>query len=294
MPVTPHEPGPIAGSSSGPWRLLIVGRRRPPKRCSTAMLQRWPDDAYGLASRPTCAPRTAAIAPAIDDAERLVAAHPDRSAADWFNLAFLRDRDRRSRLAAEAAFRRALALDPKLDRAWYGLGLSLIRLAASTKPPLHFEAQHRAATDEPVTAGTSSPGFTSIASEPEKARRIIAHLKGSSRRWRRSWSGKPGWHEPQATTDSRWAPPRAMTGSRPVDRLQAPGRFPDVVEEVGSNRHAADGKASRVLAQEAEDHRDPAGDLVRRDLRGRLFRPRPDTSTSSAGRSASGSAPRAR
>lgn len=63
---------------------------------------------------------------ALADARRLTAQHPRRSAADWFNLAFLLDKAGYLSEAG-AAFRQALALQPALDRAWYGLGLTLTR-----------------------------------------------------------------------------------------------------------------------------------------------------------------------
>ncbi len=155
--------------------LLVVGQVRGAESVIDALLERWPNDAYGLASRSHLRAQSGRIEPALGDAERLVAAHPERSAADWFNLAFLRD-SMFLHEAAEAAFRRALALDPKLDRAWYGLALTLIK-------------QRR--LDEAVTAlkcntelqPMSPYGWYQLArvhvdrSEPEKARRIIAHLK---------------------------------------------------------------------------------------------------------------------
>ena len=53
--------------------------------------------------------------------------HPRRSAAAWFNLGFLLDEAGRPGEAAPA-FARAVELDARLDRAWYGLALVLIRL----------------------------------------------------------------------------------------------------------------------------------------------------------------------
>ena len=98
--------------------------RRP---CSTRCCERWPDDAYALASRAHLRAQARPARRGLADAQALVAAHPQRSAADWFNLAYLLE-DAGRLAEAEPAFRRALALDPKLDRAWYGLGLVLIRL----------------------------------------------------------------------------------------------------------------------------------------------------------------------
>jgi len=155
--------------------LLTIGRRQSAISVFDAMLQRWPNDAYALASRAHLHAETGASALALADAERLVEQHPDRKAADWFNLGFLRDAmDQHP--AAEAAFRRAVALDPKLDRAWYGLGLSLIRQGRLDDA---VEALKRNTELQPM----SPFGWYQLArvhanrSEPEKARRIIAHLQ---------------------------------------------------------------------------------------------------------------------
>ena len=155
--------------------LLTIGRRQSAISVFDAMLQRWPNDAYALASRAHLHAETGATALALADAERLVEQHPDRKAADWFNLGFLRDAmDQHP--AAEAAFRRALTLDPKLDRAWYGLGLSLIRQGRLDDA---VDALKRNTELQPM----SPFGWYQLArvhanrSEPEKARRIIAHLQ---------------------------------------------------------------------------------------------------------------------
>ncbi len=58
--------------------------------------------------------------------ERAVALDP-RGAALWFNLGFLRQHES-DHTAALEAFDQAIALDDKLDRAYYGRGLSLIKL----------------------------------------------------------------------------------------------------------------------------------------------------------------------
>ncbi|HJV97260.1 MAG TPA: tetratricopeptide repeat protein, partial [Albitalea sp.] len=106
---------------------LVLGRRNAADAAFSAMLERWPHDAYALASRANLRAQLGRRDEALVDAQAMVAAHPRRSAADWFNLAFLLE-DAGRVADAERAFREALALDPKLDRAWYGLGLALIRL----------------------------------------------------------------------------------------------------------------------------------------------------------------------
>ena len=156
--------------------LLTFGLRANAEDVFTAMLARWPDDAYALASRAHLRGELGRRSQAIADQQRLVQVHPNRSAADWFNLAFLLEEAERHD-EAEPAFRRALELDPKLDRAWYGLGLALIR-------------QHR--LDEAVDAlkrntelqPMSPYGWYQLArvqvdrEKPEEATKIIRHLKG--------------------------------------------------------------------------------------------------------------------
>ncbi|MEP7300953.1 MAG: tetratricopeptide repeat protein [Caldimonas sp.] len=154
---------------------LVLGRRQAAIPVFDAMLDRWPDDAYALASRAHLHAESGNAALALADAERLVERHPERRAADWFNLAFLRDSLGRH-AAAEGAFRRALELEPKLDRAWYGLGLTLIRLGRLDEA---VAALKRNTELQPL----SPFGWYQLArvhvnrSEPEKARRIIGHLK---------------------------------------------------------------------------------------------------------------------
>ena len=154
---------------------LVVGQRAVAERQLGDFLRRHPADAWALASRAHLLAQRGADAEAVVDAEQLVANHPSRSAADWFNLAFIRER--LSRLEeASVAFRRALELDPKLDRAWYGLALVLVRLG-------RLEEATTALKRNTELQPMSPYGWYQLArvhverSEPEKARTIIAHLK---------------------------------------------------------------------------------------------------------------------
>jgi tetratricopeptide (TPR) repeat protein len=154
---------------------LTLGRHAAAQGIFTRMLARWPDDAYALASRGHLRASLGQRDEAITDLQRLVEAHPDRSAADWFNLAFvLEDAGRLE--DAEAAFRRAVAIDPSLDRAWYGLGLVLIRR--------HRLDEAVAALERNTELQPMSPyGWYQLArvqfdrARPEEAQRIIRHLK---------------------------------------------------------------------------------------------------------------------
>ena len=139
-------------------------------------LARHPQDAYALVNRAHAHAQLGNKRAAIDDLRNLVAAHPGRSAADWFNLAFLQESEGEL-VDAEANFRRALALDPKLDRAWYGLGLALIRQR-------RYDEAAAALKRNTELQPMSPYGWYQLArvqmdrQQPEEARRIIAHLKG--------------------------------------------------------------------------------------------------------------------
>ncbi len=155
---------------------LTLGQAARAESTFSEMLTRWPDDAYALASRAHVRAQLGRRAEAVDDAQRLVAAHPRRSAADWFNLGFLLDELGRHD-EAEPAFREAVALDPTLDRAWYGLGLTLVR---SGRLDEAVEALKRNTELQPM----SPYGWYQLAhaqvgrQQPEEAVRIIRHLEG--------------------------------------------------------------------------------------------------------------------
>ena len=164
------------------WRLklramlwLLLGRNQAACRTFGEMLAIWPDDAYALASRSHVLAQLGRRDEAIADARRLTALHPARSAADWFNLAFLLEGAGRPE-DAEPAFRRALELDPKLDRAWYGLALVLIRMDRGDEA---LAALKRNTELQPM----SPYGWYQLARlhadrhDTEAARRIIRHLK---------------------------------------------------------------------------------------------------------------------
>jgi tetratricopeptide (TPR) repeat protein len=154
---------------------LVLGRQATALHVFDRMLARWPDDAYALASRAHVLAQQGRHQEALVDARALVRTHPQRSASHWFNLAFLLEAT--SQLdEAEPAFRRALELDPKLDRAWYGLGLVLIRQR-------RFDEAVAALKRNTELQPMSPYGWYQLArvqldrQKPEETRKIIRHLK---------------------------------------------------------------------------------------------------------------------
>jgi tetratricopeptide (TPR) repeat protein len=156
--------------------MTLLGRTAAAEAAWTARLALDAADAHALASRAHLRAQAGRRAEAVEDLQRLVGQHPQRSAADWFNLAFLLEQGDRLD-EAETAFRRALALDGRLDRAWYGLGLVLIRLQ---RPDEAVAALTRNTELQPM----SPYGWYQLArlhhgaERPEQALRIIRHLKG--------------------------------------------------------------------------------------------------------------------
>ena len=154
---------------------LMMNRHEQAEAVFDDMLRRQPDDAYALASRCHVRAQLGRRAEAIADAQQLVRFHAERADA-WFNLAFLLESETRLE-EAEAAFRKAVAIDPKLDRAWYGLGLTLIRLKRYDEA---VEALRRNTELQPM----SPYGWYQLArvhmdrNAPEETRKIIRHLKG--------------------------------------------------------------------------------------------------------------------
>jgi tetratricopeptide (TPR) repeat protein len=174
---------PMNAGGPGYWRhkaqaivLLVFGRHAAAEAVFDTMLQLWPGDAYALTSRAHLRAQRGARSEAIADYRSLVAAHPKRAAADWFNLAFLLESvDRLD--DAEAAFREAVALGPALDRAWYGLGLVLIRQQ-------RFDEAVAALRRNTELQPMSPYGWYQLArvhvdrKDLDEALRIIRHLKG--------------------------------------------------------------------------------------------------------------------
>jgi tetratricopeptide (TPR) repeat protein len=93
-----------------------------------------------------------------------------------FNVAFVAE-ELGQLEEAEQGFRAALALDDKLDRAWYGLGLVLIRQERLEEAVSAFKTNSKLQPMSPFAWYQLARVYVNLA-RPEEARTVIAHLKG--------------------------------------------------------------------------------------------------------------------
>ncbi|MCZ8254564.1 MAG: tetratricopeptide repeat protein, partial [Polaromonas sp.] len=154
--------------------MLACAKRSAALATFDQMLQLRPEDPYALASRAHVAAQLQLTQEAIAGLMLLTAVRPD-DAAGWFNLGYLLQQDGRQDEAGPA-FERAVALDARLDQAWYGLAL------------VHIHARRFEEAAETLQKNTTlqplSPyGWYRLAQvwlalgQPAKARKVIAHLR---------------------------------------------------------------------------------------------------------------------
>jgi Tfp pilus assembly protein PilF len=131
--------------------------------------------AYALSSRAHLKAQLEDRKGALQDYARLTAL-PQAQAADFFNQGFLQEQAGLLE-QAETSFRRALALNEQLDRAWFGLGLVLIRQARFDEA---ITALKRNTQLQPMSpyAWCELARIHAKRQEPEEAAKIIRHLQG--------------------------------------------------------------------------------------------------------------------
>jgi Tfp pilus assembly protein PilF len=160
------------------WRakaLLFLGMRGAAKGVFLEMAKRWPDDVLALNSLAYDAIQTQHPAIALDYYARVLKLQPQVSNAH-FNHAFVAEELGLTEVA-EQGFRAALQIEEKMDRAWYGLGLVLVRQGRLSEA---LDALKRNTTLQPM----SPFGWYQMArvhvdlQQPEEARAVIRHLKG--------------------------------------------------------------------------------------------------------------------
>ena len=160
------------------WRakaLLFLGMRGAAKAVFLELLKRWPDDVLALNSLAYDAIQTQHPAIALDYYARVLRLQPEVSNAH-FNHAFVAEELGQTEVA-EQGFRAALQIEEKMDRAWYGLGLVLVRQGRLDEA---LVALKRNTSLQPM----SPFGWYQMArvhvdlQQPEEARAVIRHLKG--------------------------------------------------------------------------------------------------------------------
>lgn len=156
--------------------LLVFNRRDVALQCFAAMLALRPGDRYALASQAHVLAQQGRMKEALAAQERLIGEGHAPWAADWFNLGYLLEEAGQPE-RAEQALRRALELDPKMDRAWYGLALVLIQAR-------RYDEAVTALRKNTELQPMSPFGWYQLARvhvdrhEPEEAVKIIRHLHG--------------------------------------------------------------------------------------------------------------------
>ena len=184
MPIDPvdKEPSDARGARLDRlvlvWRakaLLFLGMRGAAKAVFLELLKRWPDDVLALNSLAYDSIQTQHPASALDYYARVLKLQPEVSNAH-FNHAFVAEELGLTEVA-EQGFRAALQIEEKMDRAWYGLGLVLVRQGRLDEA---LVALKRNTSLQPM----SPFGWYQMARvhvdlrQPEEARAVILHLKG--------------------------------------------------------------------------------------------------------------------
>lgn len=160
------------------WRakaFLFLGMRAAAKGVFLELVRRWPDDVLALNSLAYDAIQSRQPAIALDYYARVLKLQPHTSNAH-FNHAFVAEELGQTDVA-ERGFRAALQIEEKMDRAWYGLGLVLVRQGRLSEA---LDALKHNTKLQPM----SPFGWYQMARvhvdlhQPEEARAVIRHLKG--------------------------------------------------------------------------------------------------------------------
>lgn len=155
--------------------LLVLGLRERATAVFLGVLARLPDDVYSLNSLAYGALQTGNRVLALNYFEQVARLSPD-NANSHFNQAFVCEELGRLD-EAERGFRAAIGLNDKLDLAWYGLGLVLVRQGRLDDALVVLKRNTKLQPMSPF-------GWYQLArvhvdlKQPEEARSVIRHLKG--------------------------------------------------------------------------------------------------------------------
>jgi tetratricopeptide (TPR) repeat protein len=157
------------------WFQLALGLQQAALDNLDIMLTLDPSDAHALSSRAFLRHQMGQTDAALSDYGTLTQLGLAR-AGDWFNLGYIHQAAQRH-AQAEHSFTQALRLDDSIDRAWYGLGLTLV---AQGQHESALKAFQRNTQLQPM----SPHGWCQLArvhmerQEPEEVAKIIRHLQG--------------------------------------------------------------------------------------------------------------------
>jgi tetratricopeptide (TPR) repeat protein len=154
--------------------LLSLGRSDAALACFDRLLGLRPLDRHALESRAHIHAQQGRFNEAIKSLEVFTQTYP-QEASGWFNLGYARQRLGQHGDAG-TAFRKALAIDPRMDRAWYGLALVLMDARM-------YQAAAEALEKNTALQPMAPHGWFKLAQvrqaldQPEEALKIALHLR---------------------------------------------------------------------------------------------------------------------
>ncbi|HMS26063.1 MAG TPA: tetratricopeptide repeat protein [Burkholderiaceae bacterium] len=159
--------------------LLFFGMRAKAVEVFQEILQRSPNHVHAMNSLGFDAMQTGHPAQALAYFEKVLTLTPDtdlKASNAHFNVAFVSEILGKLE-EAEREFRVAISLEEKMDRAWYGLGLVLIRQKRFDEAMV---ALKRNTVLQPMSpfAWYQMARVHMLLEQPEEARKVIRHLKG--------------------------------------------------------------------------------------------------------------------
>ena len=154
---------------------LLFGQRERARQVHLDLLQRAPNDLLTLNSLGYAELQSGHPAQAHPYFEKVAVLAPEASNSH-FNLAFVNEELGRLD-EAEAGFKAAIAIEEKMDRAWYGLGLVLVRQGRLEDA---LKALQRNTQLQPMSPfGWYQTARVHVElKQPDEARAVIRHLKG--------------------------------------------------------------------------------------------------------------------
>lgn len=155
--------------------LLLVGRRRDAMAVCRAVLEKVPQDVHALNSLAYDHLQSGHPALALPLFERVVVLTPELSNAH-FNVAFVCDELGKFD-QAEREFRAAIAIEEKMDRAWYGLGLVLLKQQRHDEALVVLLHNTKLQPMSPHAWYQMARIHVDL-KQPDEAVKLIRHLKG--------------------------------------------------------------------------------------------------------------------